>query len=48
MLSNQYQNTLEYSIKLEDLFQINANILYIMHVYILALAMASKFMVLVV
>ena len=35
-------------IKLEDWFQSNTNILYIMHVYILALAMASKFMVLVV
>ena len=48
MLSNQYQNTLEYSIISKVWFQIDTNIQYIMHVYILALAMASKFMVRVV
>ena len=41
-------NTLEYSIKLKVWFQLDTSMLYIMHVYILALAMASKLLVLVV
>ena len=48
MLPNQYQNSLEYSIKIVDWFQINKNIMYIMYVYIIALAMESKFIVPVV